>query len=59
MPDGIVSENYHNREIQKRDKRIADLEAAALAAKVLLEPTTEATEQAWQVLDDAYHRETR
>ena len=38
-------------------KRIAELEAAVLAAKVLLEPTTEKTEQAWQLLDDAYHRD--
>ena len=37
-------------------KRVDELEAAILAAKVLLEPTNEATEDAWQVLDDAYHR---
>ena len=27
MPDGIVSESYHDREMQKRDARIAALEA--------------------------------
>lgn len=36
--------------------RIAELEAAVLAAKALLEPTNEATEDVWQLLDDAYHR---
>ena len=38
------------------EARIHDLEAAILAAKVLLEPTTEATEDVWQLLDVAYHR---
>lgn len=38
-----------------RDARIAELEAAVLAAKALLEPTTDATESAWQILDNAYH----
>lgn len=36
--------------------RIDELEAVVLAAKVLLEPTNEATEYVWQMLDDAYHR---
>ena len=40
---------------EKLRARIADLEAAVLAAKTLLEPTTEATEDAWQILDRAYH----
>lgn len=35
--------------------RIAELETAVLAAKVLLEPTNDETEDAWQVLDRAYH----
>lgn len=37
-------------------KRIAELEAAVLAAKVMLEPTDDKTEEAWQVLDQAYHQ---
>lgn len=37
--------------------RIDELEAVILAAKVLLEPTNEATEYVWQMLDDAYHRQ--
>lgn len=37
--------------------RIAELEAAVLAAKVLLEPTDDdKTEAAWQALDQAYHQ---
>lgn len=44
------------RNSDSRDARIAELEAAVLAAKVLLEPTNEATEDVWQLLDDAYHR---
>jgi hypothetical protein len=36
-------------------KRVADLEAAVLAAKTLLSPTNDETEAAWQVLDDAHH----
>ena len=36
--------------------RMAELEAAVLAAKVMLEPTNDATESVWQLLDDAYHR---
>ncbi len=31
-PDGVVSENYHDREIQKRDERIAELEEVIYAA---------------------------
>lgn len=27
MPDGVVSESYHDREMRKRDARIAALEA--------------------------------
>lgn len=42
--------------LDRKDARIAELEAAVLAAKVLLEPTSEATEGVWQLLDDAYHR---
>jgi hypothetical protein len=45
----------HDPEVAGLRKRIAVLEAAVLAAKVLLEPTSEATEDAWQVLDVAYH----
>ncbi len=52
-----------NEEIQRQTivlnayvARIAELEAAVLAAKALLEPTNEATEDVWQLLDDAYHR---
>ena len=41
------------------EARTAELEAAVLAAKVLLEPTTDDTEKAWQVLDDAYHRQAK
>jgi hypothetical protein len=41
------------------ETRVEELEAAVLAAKVLLEPTTEATEDAWQVLYDAYHRQAK
>ncbi len=36
-------------------KRISDLEAAVLAAKILLEPTNDDTEEVWQILDAAYH----
>ncbi|NBS94509.1 MAG: hypothetical protein EBS91_11815 [Betaproteobacteria bacterium] len=44
--------------LDERDKRIAELESAALAAKLLLEPTSDdsGTEQAWQILDDVYHQ---
>ena len=41
--------------LKLRDDRIAELEAAILAAKALLSPTTDDTEDAWQILDDAYH----
>lgn len=43
----------------RKDARIAELEAAVLAAKALLSPTNEDTEEAWQILDDAYHRNTK
>ena len=53
--DTTVSGNYHEREIEKRDKRIAELEAAVLAAAHMLQPTTDDTEEIWQLLDRAYH----
>lgn len=42
--------------LRAKDERIAELEAAVLAAKVMLEPTDDKTEEAWQVLDQAYHQ---
>lgn len=40
------------------EARIEDLESAILAAKTLLQPTTDATEDVWQILDSAYHRKS-
>lgn len=44
------------KSIETRDARIAELETAVLAAKTLLHPTTDETEEVWQLLDQAYHQ---
>ena len=52
----MLSRDALQREVEASHKRIAELEAAVLAAKELLRPTTDQTEPAWQVLDQAYHQ---
>ena len=55
----LASYQRESDRLAAMETRVEELEAAVLAAKVLLEPTTEATEDAWQVLYDAYHRQAK
>lgn len=54
----VVEQQLRN-EIRRMHKRIVVLEAAVLAATHLLRPTTDDTEDAWKVLDEAYYHNTR